>query len=477
MKVIRNYLYNVGYQVLLMIAPLLTTPYISRVLGAHGSGINAYTNSWVTFFYLIGQMGIAMYGNREIAYHREKIKERSRIFWGIEALQLSTVSLTLLAYLVIVFKFSSTFRKYYLFQSFWIIAAGIDVSWYFMGLEDFKKTVTRNTLVKLSTIALIFVVVRKPSDLGKYIILLGLAQVGGNLTLWPYLKDSICWIPISTWKPFKHFYPSLLLFIPTITTQIYLVVNRLMLGRMSATASVGEFDYADKLVKLVLSIVTATGTVMLPHIAAKFAKGDVKAVRESLYTSFDFVTAISVPMMFGLMAISSKMAPWFLGHQYQDTGNIIFLESPVILFIAWSTVTGTQYLMPINRTKEYTESVTAGAVVNIISNLVLIKLWGANGAAIASVISEFAVTGVQLTFVRSTIKRRKLVKNFWRYLLSGIVMFVVVNRLNVIMHMNFANLILQVAAGVLVYSVSIIALHAPIVTQASALLQRMKKSN
>lgn len=465
MKVIKNYLYNVGYQILLMIAPLITTPYIARVIGSHGSGINSYTNSWVTFFYLIGQMGITMYGNREIAYHRDNDEERSRIFWGIETLQLCTVFVALLVYLFVVFVFSSTLRKYYLFQSLWIVAAGLDVSWYFMGLEDFGKTVTRNALVKITTIVLIFVIVKLPSDLSKYILLLGLAQVGGNLTLWPYLRQSVHWVPIRTWKPFSHFYPSLLLFIPTITTQIYLVVNRIMLGRMSTTTATGEFDYADKLVKLVLSIVTATGTVMLPHIASKYAKGDVTGVRKSLYTTFDFVTSLAIPMMFGLMAIAEKMAPWFLGTQYPHTGQIIMYEGPVILFIAWSNVTGTQYLMPINRTKEYTFSVTVGAVVNVISNLVLIRFWGAYGAAVASVISEFAVTAVQLHYVKTTIRRRELFANTWRYLIAGIMMFLVVNRLSTIMSMNVMNLIVQVAVGVIIYVASIIIFHAPIVGQ------------
>ena len=111
MKVIRNYLYNAGYQILLMIAPLVTTPYVSRALGAHASGINTYTNGWVTVFYLVGQMGIGLYGNREVAYHRDDKRERSRIFWGIEALQLCTISISLVAYLVAVFLFSTTFRE------------------------------------------------------------------------------------------------------------------------------------------------------------------------------------------------------------------------------------------------------------------------------------------------------------------------------------------------------------------------------
>ena len=117
----------------------------------------------------------------------------------------------------------------------------------------------------------------------------------GTLTLWPYLRHSIQWVSPRFWKPFQHFYPALILFIPTITTQVYLVVNKLMLGRLGAQDALGQFDYADKIVKLVLAIVTATGTVMLPHVANKFAKGDVKGVRQSLYNSFEFVTALAVP--------------------------------------------------------------------------------------------------------------------------------------------------------------------------------------
>ena len=212
------------------------------------------------------------------------------------------------------------FKTYFLLQALWIIAYGIDISWYFMGMEDFKKTVSRNTIVKLITIALIFVLVRNQNDLAKYIFLLGFAQLAGSFTLWPYLRKSIQWVKINEWHPLKRFYPALLLFIPTITTQIYLVVNRIMLGRMAPQAAVSQFNFGDNIVKLVLAVVTATGTVMLPHIANKFASGDVKGVRESLYKSFDFVTAVSVPMMFGLMAIAYKFAPWFLGNEYGPTG-------------------------------------------------------------------------------------------------------------------------------------------------------------
>lgn len=472
MQVIKNYLYNAGYQILLMFAPIITTPYISRVLGPHASGINSYTNGWVTFFCLIGQLGITLYGNREVAYHRDDKFERSRVFWGIELLQLGTICLSLLAYLTVVLLFSSTFKVFYLLQTFWIIAAGLDVSWYFMGMEDFKKTVVRNTIVKLISICLIFVVVKQESDLWKYILLLGLAQVGGNITLWPYLRDSIQWVAPKYWKPFKHLYPSLILFIPTITTQVYLVVNKLMLGRIGAQDALGQFDYADKIVKLVLAIVTATGTVMLPHVANKFAKGDVKGVRQSLYHSFEFVTALAVPMMFGLMAVAKKFAPWFLGEKYVPTGTIMFIEAPVILFIAWSNVIGTQYLMPVKRVNEFTASVTAGAITNIALNFFLIPRYTANGAAIATVIAEFAVAAVQLQCVRTTIRRRDLFRNIWRYFLPGTLMCWIVYHLNEMMTMSIINLVFQAAVGVVIYVLGIIMLKAPIVDQAKKIMKR-----
>ena len=472
MKVIKNYLYNAGYQILNMIIPLITVPYISRVLGAHDVGINEYTNSWVTFFFLMGQMGITLYGNREVAYHRDDLYKRSQTFWGVEALQLLTVSSAFVLYLVAVFLFSTTFKEFFLLQVIWIIATGVDISWYFMGLEEFRITVVRNTLVKIASLILIFTVVKTSNDLGKYILILGASQLVGNLTLWPYLRGNIIWVSIKKWHPFKHFYPSLLLFIPTITTQVYLVLNRLMLGRMSTQADLGNFGQADKIVKFVLAVVTATGTVMLPHVANKFAKGDIKGVRNSLYSSFNFVSAIAVPMMFGLMAIAKKFGPWFLGREFVLAGSVIFLEAPIILLIAWSNVTGTQYLMPVNRVKEYTTSVTIGAFSNVVFNFVLIGKYGANGAAIATVGSEFLVTASQLWMIRNTISRRKMFRETWKYLFCGMIMFIVVNRICSVINMTVANLILEVVVGAIIYLLGLILTKASILNEGQKILKK-----
>lgn len=472
MQVVKNYLYNVGYQLLVLFAPLVTVPYVSRVLGAHGVGINSYTNSWVTFFLLLGQMGIALYGNREIAYNRNNKETRSRIFWEIEVLQFMTIMFAYILFVIFLYFFAHGYREFFLIQSLLIIAGGLDVSWYFMGMEDFKKTVLRNMIIKVLSIALIFTLVKTPDDLDIYILLLAMSQVVGNLTLWPYLKSSLQFIKIKTLKPLKHFYPSLLLFIPTITSQVYLVVNRIMLGRLADTVAVGQFDYADKIVKIVLAVVTATGSVMLPHIANKFANGDVRGIRQSLYNSFDFVTSMAVPMMFGLAAVSNKFAPWFLGSDFGATGKIIFIETPIIVFIAWSNVSGTQYLMPVNRVKEFTASVTIGAVVNVILNIFLIESYGANGAALATTVSEFVVAATQIYFIRTTIRRRELFKNLWKYFLSGAIMSIVVYRFSSIMNMSIQNLVLQVIVGAMIYVAGLILTKAPVINQVKEFIKQ-----
>lgn len=474
MKVIKNYLYNAGYQILLMLVPLITVPYVSRVLGAYGSGVNSYTNSFVTFFYLAGQLGITLYGNRQIAYFQNNKFKRSVEFWSIILLQLITSSIAFILYLLIIPILKPSFQKYYFFQSLWIISTGIDISWYFMGIEDFKKTVMRNTIVKIMTIICIFVFVRSSKDLGIYIILLGIAQVGGSLTLWPYLRNSIIKIPFSYLHPFKHFLPALMLFIPTITSQIYLVINRLMLGSMSTQVKLGQFDYSDKIVKLVLALVTASGTVMLPHMANKYAKKDFKGINISLYNSFDFVTALSVPLMFGLMAISEKFAPWFLGEQYDSTGNIILFEAPIIFIISWSVVSGMQYLIPIKKVHEYTFSVIVGAAINVIANIVLISQYSANGAAIATVISETVITILQLYFMKDKIKLRNIFHGIWKYFLSGLIMFVVVKSLNMYLKFNFLTFIFEVVIGIVIYVICLIVFRAKILDQLANLTNKVK---
>lgn len=477
MKVIKNYLYNIGYQVLTIFIPFVTAPYIGRVLKPEGVGINSYTNSLIQWFVLIAGMGIGYYGNREIAYVRNDKEKMSRSFWEIQILK---VFMTIVAFFIFAI-FLQIYKKYYFYmilQSLNILAAALDISWFYMGIEDFKRTVMRNTIVKIASLIAIFSFIKNYNDVGLYIIILAMSVVLGNLTLWPHLRKLLVKVNITTLNPWRHLKPTISMFIPQIATQIYLILNKNMLGAISGPDTAGFYNQSDTLVKMILAVVTATGTVMLPHVSHAFAEGDNNKVKELLYNSFDFVSLIAIAMTFGLMGIGRYLGTMFYGPGFGPVGPAMMVEALVILFIGWSNVLGLQYLLPTDHVKEFTISVTVGAVVNIILNVPFIYYYGLMGAIWATVISEFAVTAYQLWVVRNQLELKKLFVNFWKYLIAGFVMFIPVYWLEMLWKpetLSLHNVVLigfEVVIGILVYSVILLILKPTILNNINKILKR-----
>ncbi|GER77363.1 MULTISPECIES: flippase [Enterococcus] len=462
MSLIKNYFYNVGYQIFVIIIPLVTVPYVSRVLGSEGVGINAYTNSIIQYFILFGSIGINLYGNRTIAYNRDNKKKMSQIFWEIALLRMICIAISYLIFIIFL-SVVSEYQIFYFYQSFLIIAAGLDISWFFMGNEDFKKTVLRNTLVKIVSLIAIFVFIKSKSDIGLYILILSLSILFGNLTLWPYLRKMVNLPNIKQLNLWRHFLPSLALFIPQVATQVYLVLNKTMLGILVGVKSTGYYENSDKIVKVILAIVTATGTVMLPRVANTFAKGQKDKVAKYLYQSFDFVTAICFPMALGLSAIAPKFSVWFLGSEFKITGGLISILSLVIIFIGWSNVLGTQYLLPTNQTKYYTISVVSGALINLILNFPLITKYGVYGAVVSTVISEFTVMAVQIFLARKTLQISVLFSGKWKYMISALLMFVLGRGLHNILPGSIVYFGIEVVLGIAVYLFLLFIFRAPII--------------
>lgn len=328
-------------------------------------------------------------------------------------------------------------------------------------------------LVKIASVIAIFVFVKTRLDTGIYILILAGSQVLGNLTLWPYLRHSV---ERPNWRQlnlFRHLRPSLALFVLQIATTVYLALNKTMLWQMDSLTAAGFYDYSDKLIKLVLALVTATGTVMLPHIANLFMKQQLERVKQYLYMSFDFVLAIAIPMALGVAAVATTLAPLFFGRAFGAVDRLLMIEAPVIILIGMSNVLGQQFLLPTKQTKTYTISVTIGALVNIACNIPLIWFWGVAGAMCATLISEVCVTGYQLVVTRHTLATRQLFTGSLKYVLAGVVMFAVVYALNISMTASYLNLALQIGIGALIYVGLLFLLQPPVLTNAAKLRTRM----
>ncbi len=446
-----NYIYNLLYQILTIIIPLITTPYLSRVLGAENIGIYSFTISITTYFILFGSLGVAIYGQREIAYVQNDIRKRSKIFFEITFMRCITLVVSLFIF-YITFCLKGQYSIYYKILILEIIANAIDISWYFQGLEEFKKTVIRNIIVKLISVICIFLFVKESVDLNKYFIIYVLSTLLGNLSLWMYLPKFVQKIKIKELNLFRHVKPTIMLFIPQVATQIYTVLDKTMIGVIvSNKAEVGYYEQAQKIVKLLMTLATSLGTVMMPRIAATFASGNHEKVREYMNKSFHFILLLAFPLMFGIISVSSSFVPIFYGKGYDKVIPLLCVISPIIVLIGLSNVTGTQYLLPTKKQNQYTLSVVVGAIVNFILNLILIKYFASIGASIATVIAELAVTSIQFILVRKEIKFIDVIKLSYKYVIGSLIMFMCSMIVGYFIKDNLVSIILQVIVSFFVY--------------------------
>lgn len=450
-NVIKNYIYNLSYQILAIFIPLITTPYLSRVLGAENIGIYSYTLSIVTYFILSGSLGVALYGQKEIAYVQDDIEERSKKFYEIFAMKSITMILSLIVF-YFVFCLNGKYNIYYSILILEMIANIIDVSWFFQGMEEFKKTVIRNMIVKILGLVLTLIFVKNSNDLVKYFWIYVITNFIGNLTLWSYLRKYIIKVNIKDLKIFKHLKPCIILFVPQIATQIYTVLDKTMIGTiLNDISEVAYYEQSQKIVKVLLTLITAFGTVMLPRISNYFAKNDTKKIKESLNKSFNYASIMSVPLMFGIISVSDSLVPWFLGSGYEKAIIILKVISPIVLFISLTNVMGTQYLLPVKREKQYTIGVVTGAITNLIANFILISKFNSVGAAIATDIAEFAVLLVMGFFTRNDFEYKVIIKKLIKYCCFGLMMYICCYIVELLLSPSFICMIIQLIVGFFVY--------------------------
>lgn len=445
----KNYIYNMLYQLLIIILPIITTPYIARRLGANGNGIYGYTISIVTYFILFGSLGISMYGNREIAYNQKNKEKRSNVFWELVIIRFITMLISTVLYYVF-FCHSGEYSIYYKILLLELLANVLDISWFYQGMEDFKRIVVRNFIIRIVSVVCIFLFIKTADDLYKYFLISVLGTLLGSVSLWFGINKYIE-------KPKKirimfHIPLVIALFIPQIAVQVYTVLDKTMIGSiLNDMTEVGYYEQAQKIVKILLTVITAIGTVMMPRIANCYAEGDTAQIKTYMMKTFKFVFMLSFPLMFGIIAVSNNFVPFFFGTGYEKVPGLMSILSIIIVFISLSSVIGTQYLLSIKKQKEFTISVVVGAIVNCILNFILIKQFKSYGAAFATVIAELSVTLCQMYFIRKEFKILEIFKLSLKYFISSIIMFVCCYLVGFMFNNNLINLIVQVMLGGIIY--------------------------
>lgn len=444
---IKNFILSSSYQILAIIIPLITTPYISRVLGAEKIGLYSYSYSIVYYFVMIGMLGINNYGNRTIAQVRDNPEKLRIEFWSIYVVQLVTTFFALMLYLLYLAIFGSDLMS--VVMCIYMVSALFDINWVFFGLEQFKVTVARNSIVKIVVTICIFIFVKETDDIYYYALLLAGSTLISQICIWPMILKIIGKIKIDKYTLWKHFKADLVLFIPVIAVSIYKYMDKVMLGSMGTLQEVGFYENAEKIIQLPTIFVTALGTIMLPRMSTLNLKGDSKMREKYLEASIIFAMFLSTSLCFGIMSVSKEFIPIFLGEGYYKCVYLLYILLPSCMFVSFANVIRTQVLIPQHMDKQYSISMLVGCVINLIMNYVLIPQIESLGAAIATLIVEIVVCILQIIMVGRHINVKKMLFLVYPYVLSGLVMFVIVFNLSY-------NVIIKVSIGIVVYLVAIL---------------------
>lgn len=454
-KLFKNYLYNFSYQVLVLLTPLLTTPYISRTIGASGVGIYSYCYSYVAYFSIAAALGISTYGQLETAAKRDDKHEISRIFYELIITKLLTTLIFAALYVFFVLAFTHEHREIYWILVINVIATFLDISWFFQGLEEFKKIAIRNYIIKLASLVLIFVFVKRPADLPIYTLIIQGSTLVGNVTLWFGLHKYLVPIHIYKFNIWPHIRRSLIYFVPTLATTLFSYFDKTMIGLITQSdVQNGFYEQSYKVENISITVVSSLSTVIMPRAAYLFQKKDNDAVQKLLGISSRIVLFLAVPITIGIISISNNFVPWFLGSSFIKSVPILNAFAVLILVDSLKDFYARQILIPSGEQIYYDKVTVLSVVLNIIGNYFLILKFQALGACISSIITELIALLMFMHKGKKQFDWINMLKPFIKYILCGIGMGFCVYAINWIGISNLTIRVLsQIFVGIVVYGV------------------------
>lgn len=424
----KNFFFNLANQILGLIAPFITAPYLSRVLHEAGNGQISYASSIITVFILFATLGFTTYGQREIAKVRNDKVERSKVFWEIVILKTLTTAITSAVFFALLytigFKKSNDLIAWYSIQ---LIGTALDITFYYYGEEDFQSLALQSIFVKTVGIVLTFCLVKTENDVWIHALCSILTTVASNVIMWVPLRKRIAFIKPTELSFKRHWIPTLEIFVPQLAITIYSVVDKLMIGWFASNSDYenGCYEQAYKINSMALLLVTVISPILLPRNAHDYQVGNMEEFHRHIDFTIHYTWMMGTPLIAGFAVLSYSLSSWFLGPGYAEVPLLMQIMSVRFILSGFAELCGTQIYIAIGKQKYFTISTIITAVINIILNYFFIRNWGATGAAITTAISELinAVILIVLACKQKYFTLKQFFLSSWKYLLSSGIMF------------------------------------------------------
>ena len=453
----KNYLLNLVNSGTQILFPLISFPYVSRIMMADGIGQVNFYGSIVQYIILACSLGIPMYGIREVARVRE---DRLALQQTTMALLSLHSLLTLVGYAVVALLCLTVGRIQENIPLFLIISMNlffttIGCEWFYQGIEDFGYITVRGIIVKTLSLVFLFLFVKSRDQLLLYGLYTVLGALGGNIFNFFRLRKYVHPREVD-WKGLglkKHVRAASAVFLFYVVTSVYLQLSSVLLGFMRDDEQVGYYAVGMKIVRMVMMVSSAFGAVMLPRVSNIIAEKRLDEFERLASKAFEFMVFLTLPMAVGMILVSPYLVPVLSGPGYGPAIPVAAITSSIIFVIGLSNVMGMQIFYPLGKIGLVNLCTGIGALVGLVINLLLIKPFGATGSAIATVAAETGVTLSMMILGRKYIPFTLSWGRYLDYILGASAMLVVVLLLRTYVHLpDVLMLLLLCAAGVLVYA-------------------------
>ena len=450
-----NYILNLINTGTQMLFPLITFPYVCRVIEADGIGQINFYQSIISYISLFTCLGIPMYAIREIARDRSDVVQMNRTAMEILLLHsmLTLVGYAIVAILCLTVPQIQVNIPLFLILSLTIFFTAIGCEWFYQGIEDFKYITIRGLIIKTVSVVLLFIFVKSKTDLLYYGCYTVFGVLGGNIFNFFRLRKYIHRenIIFSELHIKRHVKPVLKVFSFSVVTSIYLQLNTVLLGFLKNALAVGYFAAATKVMQMLLTMSACLGSVMMPRASHLIAENKEDEFNRLIQKSYDFTLAIALPMTIGLIFCAPSLITALCGVKFEHSILPSQIIAPIILMVAISNVFGIQVLFPKGKINIVTFCCCIGAVADLILNLCLIPFFSYIGTSIAYLGAEVATT-VSMYFIgRKYIPIIYFKKSHLTYALGCIVMALALYGISLLQLPTLTILLLQGCCGVLAY--------------------------
>lgn len=396
-----NYVMNIILTMSTLIFGVVSFFYISRVLSPTGVGKVAFATSVISYFLLFAQLGIPTYGIRLCAMVREDKQKLSRAVHEILFINLITTILTMGLLVIAVFcipKLAADPSLYFI-ASITIVLNAIGTDWLYKALEEYTALMLRSVLFRILALIGIFALVKEQSDYRIYAGMLVLASSGYYVLNFLSLRKHISIRPVGKYDLKRHLKPIMVFFAMSCAITIYTNLDTAMLGFMKTDEETGLYQAATQVKSMLVSIVCSLGTVLLPRVASLVEQGKNKQFEHMAKKAIHFIIVVATPMVVFFMLFARAGIILLSGYTFEGAILPMQVIMPTLLLIGLTNIMGMQIMVPLGKEKRVFQSVLCGAIVDVILNAILIPGYGALGAAIGTLVAEFAVWLMQCIFL------------------------------------------------------------------------------